>query len=118
MSHPLRTLRHSIARVKYRLKKFLDNFLFRTDTEELNSIMSWLSSSPGIYPAEARANQICEFISRQLFNKVSKKDLSLMLYGLIQYRRTGKTPKISHYANIRAYEQTNGLAQELFHYAF
>ena len=44
-------------------------------------------------------------------------DLALMLYGILVYNKTGKTPVVCHDAFVRSYVLTNGAAQELIHSA-
>lgn len=101
----------------FRLKNWLKNQFFKPDSSYVRILTSWLASSPENLPSTKESRSICLAIENQIIGKISNKDLAEMLYGLIQYRRSGLTPSHSHYAFIRAYEQTNGLAQEIFHQA-
>ncbi len=40
-----------------------------------------------------------------------------MIYGLLFYRKTGRTPTFAHKAYLRAYMKTSGIAQEVLHYS-
>ena len=103
--------------LRARVAHFIKNLFYAPNTVEVRAVLHWLDSEPNKVPSSARAQAICKAIESQVINKISHKDLAEMLYGLIQYRRTGMTPSHAHHAYIRAYEQTNGLAQELFHQA-
>ena len=100
-----------------RAARWTKNRLFTPNAVEVRAVLHWLASEPNKIPSSTREQAICKAIELQIFNKISHKDLAEMLYGLIQYRRAGLTPSHAHHAYVRAYEQTNGLAQELFHQA-
>lgn len=106
-----------LSTVRARAARFVKNFFYAPNPVEARTVLHWLASGPDEIPSSANAQAICEAIESQVLNKISHKDIAEMLYGLIQYRRTGLTPSHAHLAYVRAYEQTNGLAQELLHQA-
>jgi len=106
-----------LLKMRARVVRWIKNFYLRPNSEEVRLVLHWLSSEHDEIPSASMGQAICRAIELQVVNKMSHKDIAEMLYGLIQYRRTGLTPSHAHYAYIRAYEQTNGLAQELFHQA-
>ena len=106
-----------VLHLRDRVTRWIKNLFYTPNAVEVRTVLHWLNSEPGGIPSSARAQAICKSIESQVFNKISHKDMAEMLYGLIQYRRTSLTPSHAHHAYVRAYEQTNGLAQELFHQA-
>ena len=106
-----------LLNVRARVACFVKNLFYAPNAVAARSVLHWLASGSDEIPSSARSQAICKAIESQVFNKISHKDMAEMLYGLIQYRRTGLTPSHAHLAYVRAYEQTNGLAQELFHQA-
>jgi hypothetical protein len=75
-----------------------------------------LQNAPdGYESAQHWANQVASLLETNLLDRISKKDLSLILAGLVSFRLTGVTPQVSHMALVRAYESSSGLMQEVMH---
>ncbi len=110
-------MRSFLLKVRIRIMRWVKNLSYTPNAAEVRSILDWIASDSVEIPSSDRAQVICKAIETQVLGKINDKDMAEMFYGLIQYRRTGLTPSHAHHACVRAYEQTNGLAQELFHQA-
>jgi hypothetical protein len=102
---------------KIRVKSLIvRNLLIKQNHEEIWSLNEMMKNSPpGYEDAQKWISQAAELLERNLLNRISKKDMSLILAGLMSYRNTGITPQMSHMALMRAYENTSGLMQEILH---
>lgn len=94
----------------------LRNKLLRQDPESIGLLGYLMHNSPsGHIDVQEWAEQFAGLIESNLLDRISKKDLGLILAGLVSYRNTGVTPQISHMALVRAYENSSGVTQDLLH---
>jgi hypothetical protein len=95
---------------------YLRNRLINQQPHEIIRLLEMLETSPHSYDeAQIWAAQVASLLEENLLDRVSKKDFSLILAGIISYRLTGVTPQVSHLALMRAYESSSGLMQEVMH---
>ncbi len=100
-----------LSALKAFVRNSWENNHYRVSHSDANVLLEWIRCS-----SRAQSfHQVRDLIESQVIDKISRRDLANMLYGLIEYQKSGLTPSFSHQAFIRAFEQTSGLAQELFH---
>ena len=94
----------------------LKNKVLRQESEKIQLLGDLMRSSPLSFAgAQDWAQKCAVLIENNLLDRISKKDIALILAGLVSYRNTGVTPQMSHMALVRAYENSSGLMQELLH---
>lgn len=94
----------------------LKNRFIRQQPEEILLLNDLMRTSPSAYAdAQDWALQFADLLESNLLDRISKKDIALILAGLVSYRNTGVTPQISHVSLMRAYENSSGVMQELLH---
>lgn len=100
----------------HRESNVLKNKIFRQDNEKIELLFKLFRHSPrGNLDAQDWAKRCAELIESNILDRISKKDIALILAGLVSYKNTGVTPQISHMALVRAYENSSGLMQDLLH---
>jgi len=114
-----RSVAHNVLRNLLKPLKIAFNFARYTpnhkDTEKLLELLK-KDSLPAL-ETQAYSLRLSQLIETTMISRMSSKDLSEILAGLITYRQHRVTPKLSHFAFIRAYEKTNGVAQQVLHSA-
>lgn len=106
------TLLERVSRKSISLK----NKVLRQDSEKIRLLGDLMRSSPRSHAgAQDWAQQCADLIENNLLDRISKKDIALILAGLVSYRNTGVTPQMSHRALVRAYENSSGVMQDLLH---
>lgn len=94
----------------------LKNKVLRQESEKIQLLGDLMRNSPRSHAgAQDWAQQCAALIECNLLDRVSKKDIALILAGLVSYRNTGVTPQMSHMALVRAYENSSGVMQDLLH---
>jgi hypothetical protein len=94
----------------------LRNRLIKPQADEIQHLVEMMQTSPrGYSDAQDWALQLASLLERNLLDRVSRKDLALILAGLVSYRNTGVTPQRSHIALMQAYENSSGLMQQMLH---
>jgi hypothetical protein len=92
------------------------NKIFKPDIGEIQELCKLIQKSPtGREEIQEWAQRFATLLDQSVLRRVSKKDLSLILAGLVSYRNSGVTPQVSHIALMKAYESSSGLMQELLH---
>ena len=94
----------------------LRNRLIKPREDEIHHLVEMMQNSPrGYSDAQDWTLQLASLLARNLLDRVSRKDLALILAGLVSYRNTGVTPQRSHIALMHAYENSSGLMQQVLH---
>ena len=94
----------------------LKNKLFQQEPEKVRLLGELMRRSSSSHAGAQDWAQECAYlIESNLLDRISKKDIALILAGLVSYRNTGVTPQMSHMALVRAYESSSGLMQDLLH---
>ena len=97
----------------------LKNKVLRQEPEKIRLLGDLMRNSPRSHAgAQCWAQQCADLIESNLLDRISKKDIALILAGLVSYRNTGVTPQMSHMALVRAYENSSGVMQDLLHKIF
>lgn len=92
------------------------NRLVKQDLNEVRLLDEMIQTSPRDHlHALEWTRQVAELMERNLLDRISKKDIALILAGLVSFRNTEVTPQMSHLALMRAYENTSGLMQQVLH---
>jgi Phytanoyl-CoA dioxygenase (PhyH) len=94
----------------------LKNKVFRQKLEKIQLLGDLMRNSPRSHAgAQDWVQQCSDLIECNLLDRISKKDIALILAGLVSYKNTGVTPQSSHMALVRAYENSSGMMQDLLH---
>lgn len=87
-----------------------------SDDQKLNRLLDLLGRPPAsMHDQNEWTAETASLISDLFMDRVAKEDLAAIFAGLLSYRKCGLTSQHTQFALIRAYCQTNGLAQELLH---
>jgi hypothetical protein len=94
----------------------LRNMLFEADADKIKQLDKMMKNSPkGHVDAQEWALQFSELLTSNVLDRISSRDIALILAGLISYKNTGITPQKSQLALVRAYENSSGILQEILH---
>ena len=104
-------------RERVRRKSFaLRNRFIKQNPVAIGRLYEMMQTSPsGRQEVLDWATEFAGLLEENLLNRISKRDLALILAGIVSYRNTGVTPQVSHLSLIKAYENSSGLMQELLH---
>jgi hypothetical protein len=92
------------------------NRLINLDQDDVRLLVDLMQRSPsGRDDVQKWAEEFSHLLRKNLLKRVSQKDLSLILAGLVSYRNTGVTPLATQGALVRGYESSDGILQELLH---
>jgi hypothetical protein len=82
--------------------------LLRQDAEKIRLLSYLMHDSPTAHAdAQDWARQFAGLIERNMLSRISKKDISLILVGLVSYRNTGVKPQVSQMDLVRPYENSS-----------
>lgn len=95
---------------------FLRQKFYRPNLQQITLLLSSLEEVP-LTAVELNmwTDAISDLIVSTCLQRMSSKDIGLLIAGLIAYNKNGLTPNLTQLALVRMFERTNGVAQELIY---